>query len=346
MNALKSFFKQARSAHQRRRTVEAAFGENGFPCGRCGRIVPFEGLRSLAFEKCPKCGAATFVPLRVKDFVLFEPAGAGGRASVYKAGRRDDPDRLYAVKVLLEEEKARPDSVKAFLREAEIHAQIQPHPNIVRFVESGRDDAEYYHAMEFVEGRRLKSLLEAGERIPEPETLRLVIELLSALQHIYACGFLYRDINAGNVILRPNGRLVLIDFGLALPVEEAAALDEPGAREIEGTADFLPPERVVKSGEDACSVLYSVGLLMYWMLKGEPYIKAKSMAGKAIRHVSSLRVAASATLAVECRPETAGFIDRLTRQDPNERFQTFGEAEAVLRKLAENFSVRRRTGSY
>lgn len=313
--------------------VRMYFEEGAIPCESCGQPFLAEGLEGLSFVHCSKCGYNNFVPLRVDGFLLCLPIGAGGMASAYKAYHRDTADKLYAVKVLMKEHTQNEAAVKAFLGEAEIHKQIPRHPNVVTYIDSGLKDGYYFYAMEFVEGLRLLTRLETKGRVEETEALGIVAQLLSALQHIYDHGFLYRDLSAGNVIVNQQGTAVLIDFGLTLPIDEALEL-EP-TKFIDGTVEFIPPERLYRSGEDQASLIYSLGMLTFYMLRGEPLVKGSSLVGTAKKHVAKLRVSFTPAMLPDCSPDVVDLVHNMIRTRHEDRFQTFHDAEEVVYKLLE-----------
>ena len=168
-------------------------------------------------------------------------------------------------------------------------------------------------------------------KIREAEALGLAVQVAAALHHIYRSGVLYRDLNAGNVILRPDGVAKLIDFGLALPAEQARAATRSDS--IWGSSQFIPPERVFQGGEDARSVIYSLGMLMFFMLSGGPYINAPSAVGTVKRHVGVARLAVSPALLPGVSAATIEAVNTMMRPNPAERYQTFEETEAALARL-------------
>ncbi len=330
---IKSFITRLINPANPRKYVRSYFSEGTVPCEKCGHAISMDGLAGLSFTRCPKCNYKNFVPLKVGDFLLCIPIGAGGMASAYKAYHRETGDKVYAVKILMEEHIQNESAIASFLGEAEIHKQIPAHPHIVNYIDSGQQDGRYFYAMEFVEGMRLLTRLESKGRFEELEALRILTQVLSALQHIYDQGYLYRDLSAGNVIVNPKGEAVLIDFGLTLPIEEALEL-EP-TKFIDGTVEFIPPERLFRTGEDQASLIYSLGMLAFYMLRGEPLIKASSLVGAAKKHVAKLRVSFTSAMLPECSREVVDIVGRMIRTRHEDRYQTFTEAFDVLSALLE-----------
>lgn len=300
-------------------------------CDLCSFAMPIEGLEPFTFTPCPKCHNKVFVPLPLGDLLLFLPIGAGGFASVYKAYHRTMGERILAVKIIRQENKNDQEIIKAFLAEGTAHKQIPPHPNIVQYIDSGYEDDEYFYAIEYVEGERLERRLSQTGKIPEAETLAIIAQIIAALKHIYHNGFLYRDLNAGNVIVRKDGVAKLIDFGLTIPIKQARKESQEDS--IWGTSHYIPPERIYQGGEDARSVIYSLGMLMFYMLSGGPYINAESVAGVVKRHVGVVRLAVSSSLLPGISAPTIKAVNTMMRQEPAERYQTFEEAEKAIASL-------------
>ena len=259
--------------------------------------------------------------------MLFEPGGAGGMASAYKAWHRDRGGRLFVVKVLRRDQRGLEHQTESLLAEGQIHQSIPPHPNLPDYAGHGCEDGECFYAAEYIPGERLAERLARVGRLPEREALAVCDGLLAALQHILQCGFLYRDVNARNVILHPKGRPVLLDFGLTEPLEVAGE----GKQEsyVDGTASFLPPERVLRQGEDEASVVYSLGLLLYFMLAGEEYVRSGTAAQTALRHIG-VRLAVTPAHLPGCSESTVALVARMIRKDPAERFQTFEELRQAI----------------
>lgn len=326
-----SWINGIRRTLSRKTVAETFFSEQGLLCEQCHTVLPLDGLAPFTFVHCPRCNANLFVPLPIGPFLLFEPLGAGGVASVYKAWHRDRPDELFAVKILKQEHRANKEFIRLFLAEGEIHRQITDHPHIVKYVAGGREDDEYYYAMEFIRGVRLKRWIGDKGRLPEKTGWQLGLELLSALSHIYACGFLYRDLNAGNVMLKSDGHCVLFDFGLTLKIEEAVRVTPED--HIWGSGEFLPPERVYRKGETASSPIYSLGLLMYFLLSGENFMKSDSARGLAARQVSAVRLTLNPSLLRGCSENTLNVINMMIEPNPKDRFQTFEEVESTVKEL-------------
>ncbi len=316
---------------RQKRSIKEYFETGSLLCEHCGHAVPVAGLTPFSFNVCPKCSFKNFVPMRLGDYMLFQPLGAGGNASVYKAHRRDDPEHLYAAKILQPERAADRETLEGFLLEVKIHEAVNNHPNIVTFYGHGIEEDYHYFIMDFVEGEGLKNLLARKGKMDEVAALDILAQIISAMKHISKAGYLYRDLSAGNVLVQPNGHAMLIDFGLTLTLEEAAKTGTETY--VDGTAEFLPPERIYHRGEDERSVVYSLGMLLYFMLTAEPLIKAKSQVGKAKRHVSDLKLALTPDMLPGCSAVMSELIAVMIETEPTDRYQTFEELEEAVNEI-------------
>lgn len=324
---LRQFYNAFKKSLDVNRRARAAFENNEHVCESCGHAVPLAGLAPLSIRPCPKCGFGGLVPYRLNDYLLYEPLGAGGVSSVYKAVHRTQSGIHFAVKILRDDKAVDETVLEDFLFEAGVHKAVSPHPSIVRFIEAGQSDGDHYHVMEFVPGESVKRRVESSGRIPEAVALAWLREFTGALRHILAKGYLYRDISPGNLLIRGDRSVCLIDFGLALSLEDA---DQPG-RPIVGTPEYLPPERIQQLGEDERSSVYSLGMLLFYMLKGEPMIKAESHERAALQHISAIRVAFNERmLPSDLSEKTVALVGWLIKYDPVDRPQTLEAVEKAI----------------
>jgi serine/threonine-protein kinase len=329
---LRQFVDVFRKSLDINRRIRAAFDEGEHVCPSCGHPEPLAPLPALTVRTCPKCGAQSLVPYLLDAYLVYEPIGAGGVSSVYKAAHREHRQTVYAVKLLRADRAVDQAVLDDFLIEAEVHHAVSPHPGIARFIELGHVNGEHFHVMEYVSGETVKHRVEESGRIPEPLARRWIAEFTTTLRHIHDHGFLYRDISPGNLLIRGDNSICLIDFGLALPLDQA---DQPGSgREVVGTPEYLPPERIEHLGEDERSTVYSLGMLLFYLLKGEPLIKGHSNARAALQHVSAVRVAFNERmLPPDSSPGLVKLIGTMIKVDPADRLPSLEAVEKALAAL-------------
>jgi serine/threonine protein kinase len=219
--------------------------------------------------------ARTFVPPTPAELAPHFPQleilrllGQGGMGAVYLA-RQPELDRLLALKILPPEVARDPGFTERFSREARSLARLSD-PNIVTIFDFGTADGLYYFTMEYVAGKNVRELLDAGEMTP-PLALRIVAQVCDALQHAHDEGFVHRDIKPENILLDGKGRVKIADFGLARLVGLTPTyLTLTGSREVMGTLYYMAPEQLRRAHEvDHRADLYSLGVVFYEMLTGE-----------------------------------------------------------------------------
>ena len=160
-----------------------------------------------------------------------------------------------------------------FLQEYEMIAELE-HPNIVRIYDLGVGDDHAHIAMEYLSGGDLKQRIDEG--ISEEEAVRYVQEIAGALARIHEVGILHRDLKPGNIMLRADGSVALIDFGLAKRMRLEQEIT--GSGQIFGTPYYMSPEQGHANEVDARSDIYSLGVIFYEMLTGEkPYLASNAM---------------------------------------------------------------------
>lgn len=315
----------------------AALQQGKLRCPSCGRMNGFDTLEPLELTRCSnaKCNDMLMVPLHLAGFWLSKPLGAGGMGATYQAWRVDDqdPNRSYAVKVLPRDNKHNPKLIANIERESEIVMSLGEHPCIAHGIAAGKVDDEYYLASRYVDGERLDVRIERMRRMPELESIAVALRILAAETHIYNQGYLFRDLKPQNIIVAAEGAF-LFDFGICEKL--AACLIDDGADSVQGSAIYIPPERLTGEGERASAEIYSLGMVLYQMLKGEPYFNSSEIASLARQHVRSMRLANSEDKMKKIAPDTAEVIYKMIARDVAERFQNYAEVEYHLGRIIAN----------
>ncbi|MBT8077123.1 MAG: serine/threonine protein kinase [Gammaproteobacteria bacterium] len=166
-----------------------------------------------------------------------------------------------------------------FLQEYEMIAELE-HPNIVQIYDLGVSDDHAHIAMEYLSGGDLRQRITAG--IAEPDAVRYLQEIASALAEIHEVGILHRDLKPGNIMLRADDSIALIDFGLAKRMRLKQEIT--GSGQIFGTPYYMSPEQGHANDVDARSDIYSLGVIFYEMLTGEKLYTASNAMGIIVKH--------------------------------------------------------------
>jgi beta-lactam-binding protein with PASTA domain/predicted Ser/Thr protein kinase len=263
---------------------------------------------------------------------IIRKLGAGGMADVYLA-EDQELGRNVAIKILNDRHAADDSFIERFRREAKNAAGLS-HPNIVSIYDRGEAEGTYYIAMEYLEGRSLKELIVSRGPAPIKVSIDYARQILAALAAAHRRGIVHRDIKPHNVLVNPEGRLKVTDFGIAR--SGASQMTEVGS--IIGTAQYLSPEQARGAPVDQTSDLYSVGVVLYEMLTGQVPFTGDTPLEIAMKHLSEVPKPPS-----ELRPEVPHDLDlivlRALAKDPAERYQSAEEMDADLARVADGLPV-------
>lgn len=214
---------------------------------------------------------------KISHYRILEKLGAGGMGEVYlaedtKLGRR------VALKILGEEYTTNRDRLNRFEQEA-CAASALNHPNILTIHEVGSDDGKHFIATEYIDGTTLRRKI-SGRPIEVPEILDIAVQVGSALEEAHAAGIIHRDIKPDNIMIRRNGYVKVLDFGLAKLTEHSIdrsssdgeastrVLVQTDAGVVMGTSHYMSPEQARGKPVDARSDIWSLGVVMYEMVAG------------------------------------------------------------------------------
>jgi len=255
---------------------------------------------------------------------------AGGRVSDLYLAESEQAGALVVLKVARDREKENEldQSFLRFLQEYEIVRRIT-HPSIVRLYDLGVSDEHAYLVMEYFRAGDLRTRMKTG--LAPREALRVAAAIAEALQAIHAAGILHRDLKPGNVMLRDDGSVALIDFGLAKDAALDVEITDRGF--IFGTPHYMSPEQGHGEPIDERSDLYSLGVILFEMLaRAKPFADDNPMAIiYKHRHSPIPRVPAQFA-------PLQGLIDSLLAKQPADRLVDAATAAAALTHMAEELA--------
>lgn len=274
------------------------------------------------------------------NYFLLEKIAVGGMAELFKAQQRGVQgfQKIVAIKRILPHFSDNEDFVTMFIDEAKLAAQLT-HPNIVQIFDLGKAGSSYYIAMEYVNGRDLRTLLrkarEHGGPFPEQVAAFVVMKVASALDYAHRKrGFddrelklVHRDISPQNVILSTEGAVKLVDFGIAKAASKAS---HTVAGALKGKLLYMSPEQATGQPVDNRSDLYSLGLVLFELLTGERCFQADSELG-VLEKVRLGRVSDLLTLNPRVSREMAGIVNRALQKSVDHRYPSARFLERDLR---------------
>jgi serine/threonine protein kinase len=262
--------------------------------------------------------------------------GTGGMGEVYLA-RDVQLERTLALKILIEDVARNPRGLSRFAQEARSASRLN-HPNVAHIYELGESDGLSFIAMEYVEGKTLRQLMNDVE-LNLDTVLDIAAQVANALAAAHKEGIIHRDIKPENIMVRPDGLVKVLDFGIAkntLQPEsarpEAPTLIDTNPGVVLGTSFYMPPEQVRGLEVDARSDIWSLGVVLYEMLTGKVPFEGETPidVALAILHEEPAPLAEL----VEGVPEALDdLVDKALRKDKEERQQTARELLADLRRL-------------
>ncbi|MGH3072440.1 MAG: Stk1 family PASTA domain-containing Ser/Thr kinase [Gaiellaceae bacterium] len=266
-------------------------------------------------------------------YLIIRKLGSGGMANVYLASDQE-LGRRVAIKILDDRHARDEQFVERFRREAQNAAGLS-HPNIVSIYDRGEAEGSYYIAMEYVEGRTLKELLVARGPSPLGIAIDYTRQILSALRFAHRNGIVHRDIKPHNVIVDGEGRVKVMDFGIA---RAGAASQMTEAGSIIGTAQYLSPEQARGAPVDQTSDLYSTGIVLYELLTGTVPFTGETPVEIAMKHLSQVPAPPSSHRAEI--PRDLDYVAlRALAKDPGDRYHSAEEMDSDLERIGRGIGV-------
>ncbi len=278
-------------------------------------------------------GQAPDKPLNGR-YRLEEIIGEGGMAVVWRA-RDLLLDREVAVKVLRDQYAADPEFLERFHTEARLAAALND-PGVVAVYDVGEDGGRHYLVMEMVPGRDLKHLIREMAPLPCERAVAIASALAGSVAAAHRLGLVHRDIKPQNVLMSPDGRMKVTDFGIARSVT-AARMTEPGL--VMGTVHYVSPEQVAGEAATPASDVYSLGVVLYEMLTGQVPFEAESSVGVAMRILRE-EPAPVQTLNPRVPLALAAIVSRAMARRPEDRYPDAGAlADDLARYMAAAAAV-------
>jgi len=312
--------------------------------------------RADSFIETPVAGIATrivengqadlLVGRTIGHYKISKRIGTGGMGEVYLATDMT-AGRKAALKLLPERFTGDAERLKRFQQEA--HAVVGlNHPNILTIYEIGEDHSTHYIASELIEGETLRQRLMRG-RIDVGEAVDVAIQVASALAAAHDTGIVHRDIKPENIMLRPDGYVKVLDFGIAklaeqevpvtIPTDEALLLVETNLGSILGTVRYMSPEQACGAPVDKGTDIWSLGVVLYEMITGHAPFTGETP-GEAMHSILETEPPPLTSSITQTPAELQQIISKTLRKDRDERYQSADELLEALQNLRRSMEFK------
>ncbi len=268
-------------------------------------------------------------------YLIQAVIGTGGMAVVYKA-TDTQMNRTVAVKVLRDECMQNEELVRRFKNESKA-ISVLDHPNIVKVFDVSVSEKLQYIAMEYIDGITLKEYMKfKNKQLSLKEIMHFTMQTLKALQHAHNQGIVHRDIKPHNIMLLSNGKIKVMDFGIA---RFAQSENQTMTDKAIGSVHYISPEQAKGDVTDQKADIYSVGVMLYEMLTGKLPFDGESAVGVAIKQISDVAVPIR-----QVNPNVPSALESITEKamakESGERYQSVGAMLADIEAFIKNPNIK------
>ena len=266
-------------------------------------------------------------------YEIVEILGEGGMAFVYKA-KDKQLQRNVAIKTLKPNYVNQEKFVDRFRREAQTAANLN-HPNIVQIFDWGIEDEPYF-VMEYIEGNTLTSIITGNKTVGLNDILYIGSQVANGLKEAHKHGLVHRDIKPGNIMITPDGKVKVTDFGIVSLQNEESDITKTGA--VLGTASYISPEQAQGKPVSFESDLYSLGTVLYELIVGNPPFAGDSPIATATKHLTE-RPEKLSNYRKDIPKALENAILKLLEKRPSDRFKSAEDLRALLLQQRKQIQI-------
>jgi eukaryotic-like serine/threonine-protein kinase len=252
-------------------------------------------------------------------YEILQMIGEGGMGAVYKAEDRE-LGRTVALKVIRPELACKPEILQRFKQEIVLASKVTDR-NIIRIYDLGDAEGIKFITMEFVEGEDLRHLLQRDGKLPAAEAVDLMEQVVSGLRAAHRVGIIHRDLKPGNIMRATDGRVLVMDFGLARSMQ-GDGMTRTGA--MLGTMEYMSPEQAQARDLDARSDIFTVGLILYELLTGLMPYQADSAIASLLKRTQQRAIPIS-DIDRNVPGALSNIVSKCLERDPGLRYQSADE---------------------
>jgi serine/threonine protein kinase len=328
-----------------RRAVELLLASSGHSRSFLKSPAVEDAARMLACDE-----PSSLLGQRIGLYQIISQLGAGGMGEVYLA-HDSRLGRRVALKILPSSFIRDEQRLRRFQQEARAATALN-HPNIITMFDFGEVDSIHFIATEYVEGDTLRAAL-SSRKMMLVQAIDIAVQVASALAAAHQAGIVHRDIKPENVMLRPDGYVKVLDFGLAKLTQAPQSRDEmealtlamdtdPGT--VMGTASYMSPEQARGKSVDARTDIFSLGVVLYEMVAGRAPFEGET-ASDVIAAILGKEPSPIARHEPDASPELQWIVTKSLRKQKDERYQTINEMLSDLKDLKQGLDAQARIES-
>jgi serine/threonine protein kinase/Tfp pilus assembly protein PilF len=279
-------------------------------------------------------------------YEINKQIGVGGMGEIYLA-KDKKLERKVAVKILNEKFSREESNLNRFFQEAKAASGLN-HPNILTIYEFGQSEDVHYIVSEFIKGKTLREILKQSS-LKLSEIIDISIQIASALSAAHEANLVHRDIKPENIMIRPDGFVKVLDFGLAKLVEQKnksifgleESINERNSTAkgvILGTVNYMSPEQAKGERIDERTDIFSLGAVIYEMIAGQTPFAGESIS-ETFANLIKIEPPSLSSFAVNVPDEFQSIVSKMLCKNKGERYQTMNDVLADLKDFRENFSL-------